>query len=138
MLLVDSPSPETPSKLLNESTTSVALAEVESKCVAEPGQLIREISVGTNSTSESDDQMLLGFDEMEAIQSIENSLKRKDTAETEAECSAAKKWKSLHEVMENITPALSIEGKQLREDAEKNSFLDDFYQFSFYFHAFRS
>lgn len=76
---------------------------------AEPSKLHAESLAGTNSSSESDEQLLMDFYE-QASALIDSSSKRKDSAEMEIACSAAKRCKPSQE-MDNGAAVHPTEGK---------------------------
>lgn len=94
------------------SEPTATFSPVEPKCKlepqTEPSKLHAESLAGTNSSSESDEQLLMDFYE-QASALIDSSSKRKDSAEMEIACSAAKRCKPSQE-MDNGA-AVQMEGK---------------------------
>lgn len=97
-----------------QSTATSTLAETESTYDhhSESEQSLSGISTGTNSMREIDEHLSLGDYEKAAAQMIDVSLKRKDSPEMDAVCSAAKKCKPSQEVEnDTIIPFPPVECK---------------------------
>lgn len=104
--------PSEQSEYSSEPSATVSLVKREPKIEpqSESGQLLGENTAGTSSSGDSDEQLLLGFYEKAAIQMIDSSLKRKDLADLDVACSAAKKFKPSQE-MENGAAVQLMERK---------------------------